>query len=102
MTVDIIRVEGKKTRKSGHTKLKVPTISLDGPGRLSTANVMRILGASFDSLCLGMRQNWYPKPDGYDGKSPYWHTSSIKAYVQARKLKTPSIKFGYGSIAGEV
>jgi len=70
-------------KKSGHTKPKAPTISLDQEGRLRVAHVLAILGVSHATFYAGIKKKRYPKPSGYDGKLPYWSTSAIKAFLNA-------------------
>lgn len=71
----------KLTKNNGHTKPKPPLISLNQPGRLRVANVMSLLGISHATLYAGMKTGRYPKPDGYDGKLPYWFTETIRALL---------------------
>ena len=78
MTVAITRT---KAKKSGHTKPKAPTISLDQPGRLRVAHVLSLLGISHSHFYAQMRMNRYPKPDGHDGTLPYWNTATMKAFL---------------------
>jgi predicted DNA-binding transcriptional regulator AlpA len=65
----------------GHTKPKRPAISLHEPGRLRVANLMALLGVSHSTLYQRIRTGDYPKPDGYDGKFPFWKTSTIKQFI---------------------
>ena len=76
-------------RQRGHTAPKAPAISLDQPGWLRVGNVLAVLGISHTRLYAGLKPkagetaSRYPAPDGYDGKSPYWKTSTIKAFLNA-------------------
>jgi predicted DNA-binding transcriptional regulator AlpA len=76
-------------RQRGHTAPKAPIISLDQPGRLRVANILAILGISHATLYAGLKPKpgqtttRYPKPDGRDGKFPYWKTSTIRAFLDA-------------------
>lgn len=76
MTLNIRRVA-----RSGHTRASAPLISLDQPGRLRVAHVLSLLAVSHSTLYAGMRSGRYPKPDGFDGKVPYWKTESIRAFL---------------------
>lgn len=71
-----------KVKKSGHTKPKAPVISLDQPGRLRVAHVMSLLGVGHSTLYEGMRLKRYPRPDGYDGKIPYFLTETIRKFLR--------------------
>ncbi|MBI3374987.1 MAG: hypothetical protein HY017_24965 [Betaproteobacteria bacterium] len=70
-------------KKSGHTKAQPPTISLDQPGRLRVAHLLSLLSVSHSTLYAGIKTGRYPKPDGMDGKIPYWWTSTIRMLVQS-------------------
>lgn len=70
-------------RKSCHTKPRAPTISLDQPGRLRVAHVLSLLGIAHSTLYEGMRYKRYPRPDGRDGRIPYWHTETIRNFLKA-------------------
>ena len=65
----------------GHTKAKPPLISLHEPGRLRVAHLLALLGVSHSTLYQRMDAGSYPKPDGYDGKFPFWKTSTIKRFI---------------------
>lgn len=75
-------------RQRGHTQPKCPAIRLDQAGRLRVAHVLAILGISHSTLYSGLKSKdgvtppRYPQPDGRDGKLPYWHTSTIKAFLE--------------------
>ena len=69
---------GSETKKSGHTRPKAPIISLDQPGRLRVAHLLSLLSVSHSTLYAGIKSGRYPKPDGIDGKIPFWNTSTIR------------------------
>jgi hypothetical protein len=75
--------------KLGHTIAKAPIISLDQPGRLRVAHLLAILSISHSTLYAGLRAKpgetttRYPKPDGWDGKLPFWTTATIRAFLDA-------------------
>lgn len=73
------RIAGKR---NGHTRPEAPTISLDQPGRLRVANLMHLLNVSHAHLYKGITCNRYPKPDGYDGRRPYWKTETIREFLR--------------------
>lgn len=85
MTVTIIGASSpgpKKRKTNGHTKAVAPKIPLDQPGRLRVAHVLALLGIKHATLYEGMRRNRYPKPDGRDGRIPYWNTETIRRFLQ--------------------
>ncbi len=74
---------GALKKHRGHTRPQAPTIRLDQPGRLRVANVLSLLGIAHSTLYAGMRTNRYPKPDGKDGKLPYWRTHTIRKLLES-------------------
>jgi hypothetical protein len=70
-----------KAKRSGHTKAKAPTISLDQPGRLRVAHLMALLSISHSSLYERLRTHVVPKPDGHDPR-PYWKTETVRLLLQ--------------------
>ena len=72
-----------------HTKPRAPVIRLDQPGRLRVAHMLAILGVSATTFYEGLKPEpgqtatRYPKPDGYDGKLPYWNTATINKFLSA-------------------
>ena len=68
-------------KKSGHTKAALPTISLTEPGRLKVKHLMALFSIGHSTLYAGMKRKKYPKPDGYDGASPYWNTETICKFL---------------------
>lgn len=75
-----------KPKKSSHTKAAAPSISLDQPGRLRVAHLLSIFGVSHSTLYAGIRSGRYPKPDGVDGRIPYWNTETIRDFLQPKTL----------------
>jgi hypothetical protein len=77
----------KKLR--GHTAPKAPIISIDQPGRLRVAHLLAIFGIAHATLYAGLKPKpgetttRYPKPDGRDGKFPYWKTGTIRAFLDS-------------------
>lgn len=80
MDIAIASDDGKR---NGHTRAKAPIISLDQPGRLRVAHLLSLLSASHSRLYEGIKSGRYPKPDGYDGKIPFWNTATIKLFLLA-------------------
>jgi len=67
-----------KPGRCGHTRAKAPIISLDQPGRLRVAHLLSLLSVSHSTLYAGIKSGRYPKPDGIDGKIPFWWTSTVR------------------------
>ncbi len=66
----------------GHTRAVAPVISLHQPGRLRIANIMALCGISHSTLYQRLRDQIYPKPDGFDGRIPFWKTTTIKEFLE--------------------
>lgn len=75
-----------RAKKNGHTKPKPPVIPLDQPGRLRAANVLSILGISHSTFYAGIKTGRYPKPDGRDGKMPFWNTETIRLFMSGKSV----------------
>jgi hypothetical protein len=70
-----------RKKQRGHTTPRAPIISLDQPGRLRVANLLALFACAHTTFYDRLAKNLYPKPDGYDGKHPWWRTSTIKAFL---------------------
>ncbi len=66
-------------------KPKAPEISLAQPGHLRVANLMSLFGVSRTTLYAGVNAGRYPKPDGKDGRLPYWNTETIRAWLAGKQ-----------------
>ena len=66
---------------NGHVRPQSPTMSLNFEARLRVSQVLGYLNVSHSTFYAGMKNNRYPKPDGYDGKMPYWHSATIKHFI---------------------
>lgn len=76
----------KPKKVNGHTKAAAPTIALDQPGRLRVAHLLSILGISHSTLYAGLKRKRYPKPDGMDGRMPYWNTETVRNFLATKSL----------------
>ncbi|HLP98679.1 MAG TPA: AlpA family phage regulatory protein [Sideroxyarcus sp.] len=65
-------------RKSNHTRVKVPHIPLDMPGRYSTGNVMAVTGWSHSTLYNRINEGKFPPPNK-SGSMNYWDTHVVRA-----------------------
>lgn len=65
----------------GHTKARAPLIKLDQPGRLRVAHLMALYGVSHSTIYQRISDGAYPKPDGYDGRCPFWKTETIRNHI---------------------
>ncbi len=71
-----------KKKKSGHTSPKQPVIDLDQQGRLRVANLLAILNVSHSTFYAGVKSGRYPPADNYDGKIPWWSTTTVRPLVK--------------------
>ncbi len=62
---------------------QAPVISLDQPGRLRVAHLLALFSVSRATFYVRLNAGMYPKPDGHDGRFPFWKTSSVKAFLEA-------------------
>nr|WP_175802133.1 helix-turn-helix domain-containing protein [Burkholderia anthina] len=64
-------------------KAVLPSISLDQPGLLSTANIMAILGVKSPTTISAMvREGRFPPPTLKIGRHPKWRTSVVLAFLE--------------------
>ncbi|WP_124522544.1 MULTISPECIES: helix-turn-helix transcriptional regulator [Burkholderia] len=78
-------VAGSKRRSNGHVKAEPPSISLNQPGLLSTANVMAILGVKSPTTITTMiRERRFPPPTLKIGRRPKWHTSVVLTFLEGQ------------------
>jgi hypothetical protein len=69
-------------RKQGHSKPLPLTISLHQPGRLRVGHLMNLLSISHATLYARLLTGAIPKPDGKDGKRPFWKTSTVRSLLE--------------------
>ena len=63
-----------------HRRARAPLMRLDEFGRLSLANLMYLFQCSHQTVYDRIRRGKYPGPDGYDGRRPFWQTSTVLPY----------------------
>jgi hypothetical protein len=74
--------EGATRKRNGHIQAKAPTIGLDQPGRLRVCHLLCLFSVSHSTLYDGIKTGRYPKPDGRDGRMPWWHTDTVRLALQ--------------------
>lgn len=67
-----------QSRKSNHTRVKIPHIPLDMPGRYSTGNVMAVTGWSHSTLYNRIKEGTFPPPSK-SGSMNFWDTATVRA-----------------------
>ncbi|SFM42791.1 hypothetical protein SAMN05421863_102827 [Nitrosomonas communis] len=70
-----------KSTRSGHTQPKAPLVPLEQEGRLRVANWLALLGVCHSTFIKGVKSGRYPKPDGYDGRFPYWRNETARRFL---------------------
>lgn len=68
-----------QTTSATRTRAKPPQIDLSQPGRLSVGNMLALFNVSAATFYAGLNSGRYPKPDGYDGRRPFWKTATALA-----------------------
>jgi len=66
-----------------HVVPRPPVIDLNGPGRLRTAHVLALCAFSHSTLHARMKSGKFPLPDGKDGGLNFWHTKTIRDYLNS-------------------
>ena len=73
---------GTDKSKLGHAKaLPVPN-DLSDLRRLRVGHVMSLLSISHATLYARLQTGTIPKPDGRDGRRPYWRTATIRTLLE--------------------
>jgi predicted DNA-binding transcriptional regulator AlpA len=72
------KIQVAEATTSNHTRVKVPLISLDMPGRYTTGNVMAVTGWSHSTLYNRIKTGDFPPPQK-SGALNYWDTSTVRA-----------------------
>lgn len=70
--------QSASSRKSNHTRAKVPLIPLDMPGRYTTGNVMAVTGWSHSTLYNRIKDGTFPPPSK-SGSLNYWDTAIVRS-----------------------
>ena len=74
---------GTDKGKQGHAKpLPLPD-ELKDLRRLRCGHLMALLSISHATLYARLSTGTIPRPDGRDGRRPYWKTSTVKALLDA-------------------
>lgn len=63
--------------KSNHTRVKIPHIPLDMPGRYTTGNVMAVTGWSHSTLYNRIKEGKFPPPCK-SGSLNFWDTATVR------------------------
>ncbi|MFO1397413.1 MAG: hypothetical protein U1F48_10150 [Burkholderiales bacterium] len=72
---------GIRKKKQGHAKPLPTPNGLHDLARLRVGHLMNLLAISHSTLYARLLTGTIPKPDGRDGKRPYWKTSTVRALL---------------------
>lgn len=75
----ISREQRKKSQRGGH-------ISLDEQGRLRCQHMVVLFANSRSAFYARLRKGLVPRPDGYEGRHPYWKTATVRKALEARAV----------------
>jgi hypothetical protein len=81
--IDCSAVTPKSTRNS--ERGEVPRVDLTLPGRLRADEVKAILRVRQSRFYKGIRTGVYPKPDFYEGRTPFWKNSTLLKFLEGEK-----------------
>jgi hypothetical protein len=70
------------TAPSPAAPVPLQPIDLSGVARLRVRDVIKLLGIGRMTLYEGMNAGRYPKPDGKDGKMPYWRAATLARFLE--------------------
>lgn len=56
---------------------------LGGLKRLRVGHLINLLAISYATLYARLHTGSLPRPDGYDGKRPFWRTSTVRAFLES-------------------
>jgi hypothetical protein len=98
-------------KRRGHTAPRAPGTDLSQLGWLRVCHVLYLLNVGHSTFYAGLRPSKadgttrYPKPDGWDGKRPYWLCATIKRFLEKRsdvQSSAPGPNIATSSGAGHV
>lgn len=71
------RKHKRLANKSNHTRVRIPHIPLDMPGRYTTGNVMAVTGWSHSTLYNRIKEGKFPPPCK-SGSLNFWDTATVR------------------------
>ncbi len=61
------------------------SFELNNLARLRAKEVMTLIGVKKSVFYKGIGSGRYPKPDGIDGRMPFWKTETVRAFLAGGK-----------------
>ena len=65
------------------TEGQSPHDSLSNFRRIRVLQLLQLLSISKATFYARLKAGHYPKPDGYDGKMPYWHQKTAYDFLSS-------------------
>lgn len=79
-----VKSEPKAKPRNGHTRpMTLTFVDLSKPGRIRIGHMMTLFSVSHSTLYKRIESSVIPKPDGKDGKRPYWLHETVRPLVQS-------------------
>lgn len=82
MAVTFSKSVNALTKAKGRRAAKKPAMSVYEDGRYWVANLAFVLNVSRQTIYVKIKDGSYPKPDGHDGRRPFWMTSTVRSYME--------------------
>ena len=73
-----------KKKSSGHTKAVPLQLDLNGPGRVRVGHILFLLSIAHSTFYRRLNSGKFPPRDGWDGIIPYWNTTTIRNFLEAK------------------
>lgn len=78
-----VKSEPKAKPRNGHTRpMTLTFVDLSKPGRIRIGHMMTLFSVSHSTLYKKIQIGAIPKPDGKDGKRPFWLTETVLDVLQ--------------------
>ncbi|KIG09825.1 hypothetical protein BurMR1_3062 [Burkholderia sp. MR1] len=73
----------KRPPRNGDARPRPVSLDLDQPGRLRVGHLLTLLSVSSKTFYVRKAAGLYPAPDGYEGRSPYWNTKTVRDFLNS-------------------
>ena len=80
--IQVSSATNTKKKHSGHTRPELPLFTLEMTARVRVKHMLALLSVAHSTFYAGIQTGRYPKPDGHDGKFPYWKTSTVRDFLE--------------------
>jgi hypothetical protein len=76
-----IKRQHSESRASSNTRQYPSHQNLEQFARLRVKDLTRLLAVGHTQFYAGLKSGRYPRPDGRDGKRPYWTVRSVREFL---------------------